>query len=172
MKTIRRFNNIAEADFAQSLLESDGLTAALADDLIFALGPGYAPHGIRLQVAEEDMERAEQILAEHKGFEPLPEDFVPPETSTPETVGAALGHETVMSRGGSFLLGGALALGTAGFAFVILSALLGGRETWRMAISPTVPFLIFLGGGWVGLGYRAFRLGRLRVRPIDPSGRS
>lgn len=155
MKTIRRFNNVAEAGFAQSLLESAGLTAVLADDLTFALGPQYVPWGIRLQVAEEDLGRAEKILEEHEGYEPLPEDFVPPETEVVEMVGSPDARAAVMGRGAAFLLGGVLALLTVGCASVLLSAATENRNAWRFTLSPNFPILLFLVGGWIGLGIRA-----------------
>jgi len=34
---------------------------------------------LRLQVQEEDVERARRVLDEQEGFSPLPDDFIPPE---------------------------------------------------------------------------------------------
>jgi tetratricopeptide (TPR) repeat protein len=80
MKTIRRFFNNAEAEFARSLLVSVGIGAVLAEASANTLGPGYAPGGVRLQVPEEEVARAQEILGgRSEEFTPLPDDFVPPE---------------------------------------------------------------------------------------------
>lgn len=84
MKTIRRFFNNAEAEFARTLLVSVGIEAMLAEENANTLGPGYAPGGVRLQVPDESVARALEILAGgHEEFTPLPDDFVPPE-ETPD----------------------------------------------------------------------------------------
>ena len=64
MITIRRYANVAEAGFAKSLLISEGIDAFLADEEAGALGPQFVPWGMRLQVREEDEQRANKILAE------------------------------------------------------------------------------------------------------------
>ncbi len=62
MNTIRRYGNVAEAGFAQSLLVAEGIDAVLADEYAGALGPQFVPWGMRLQVPEEDVARALEIL--------------------------------------------------------------------------------------------------------------
>jgi tetratricopeptide (TPR) repeat protein len=72
MKTIRRYSNVAEAGFAQSLLEAGGIDATLADEQAGTLGGQFVPWGIRLEVAEGDVERALEILDRPAGSGPLP----------------------------------------------------------------------------------------------------
>jgi hypothetical protein len=62
MKTIRTFTNVAEAGFASSLLEAAGIQTLLAGEESFQMTPGLATGGIRLQVREEDEERALEVL--------------------------------------------------------------------------------------------------------------
>jgi len=86
VKTIRQFFNNAEAEFARSLLTSVGIEAVLADGNANTLGPGFAPGGVRLQVPDEDVARAMEILdGEHQEFPPLPEEFVPQEEVSGES---------------------------------------------------------------------------------------
>ncbi len=64
MKTLCTYGNLAEAGFAQSLLETAGIQAELADENTYAIGYGRVVGDIRLQVKEEDLERAQQVLSE------------------------------------------------------------------------------------------------------------
>ncbi len=80
MNTIRRYGNPAEAAFARSLLVAAGIEAVLADEFASALGPQFVPWGVRLQVPEEDVERAIGILDGEIGVEGgPPEEDVPME---------------------------------------------------------------------------------------------
>ena len=72
MKTIKRFFNVAEAQFAKSALEAADIPAILLDENAFTMLSAYAPGGIRLQVDEADAEDALQIL--ESNFEPPQED--------------------------------------------------------------------------------------------------
>ncbi|MEI9895833.1 MAG: DUF2007 domain-containing protein [Chthoniobacter sp.] len=63
MKTVKTFVNLSEAGFASSLLEASGIPALLADEQSFLMLPGPATGGIRLQVEDQDFERAMQVLA-------------------------------------------------------------------------------------------------------------
>jgi hypothetical protein len=63
MITIRRYGNVTEAGFAKSLLISEGIEASVVEEISGTLGPQYVPWGMRLQVREEDEERALEILA-------------------------------------------------------------------------------------------------------------
>lgn len=67
MKTIKIYLNSAEASFASSLLEAGGIRTLLNGEHSFGLTPGFASGGIRLQVADEDFEKALIILRE--GFD-------------------------------------------------------------------------------------------------------
>ena len=61
-------------------MQSAEIEVVLAEENANALGPGFAPGGVRLQVPEADAERAEKILGGgSEEFTPLPDDFVPPE---------------------------------------------------------------------------------------------
>jgi tetratricopeptide (TPR) repeat protein len=87
VKTIRRFFNNAEAEFARLLLVSAGIETVLPEENANTLGPGFAPGGVRLQVPDEDAERAIKILGgADEEFTPLPDDFVPPEEGPGEAV--------------------------------------------------------------------------------------
>ena len=148
MKTIRRFGNIAQAGFARSLLEAAGIPASLADEHAYTLGPQYAPWGIRLQVPEEDEERATKIIeASAEEFAPLPDDFepppAPPEPPAPPT--PAGGTVT-----GAIFKGGIAALVCFGF-FAALAIGFGGRAH----ADAGGLLMLFLLGGAVGLIVRA-----------------
>jgi hypothetical protein len=70
MKTLKTFSNLAEAGFAQSLLEAAGLHPSLADE---QTGGSYSPIavlGMRLQVDESEYEHALRVLAEGLDAEP------------------------------------------------------------------------------------------------------
>ena len=62
MKTIRTFSNLADAGFASSLLEAAGIKALLADEQSFTIGYNLTAMGLRLQVEDADVERAERVL--------------------------------------------------------------------------------------------------------------
>jgi len=76
MKTLKTFSNLAEAGFAQSLLEAAGLHPFLADEQI---GGGYTPIavGMRLQVEESEYEHALRVLAEGLDAEPTASEAGP-----------------------------------------------------------------------------------------------
>ncbi len=76
--TIRTYANIAEAGYAHSLLESQGIQAFLLGEHSYTMETIPALQGIRLQVPEPQIEEALSILA-GEGFAPLPDDFVPPD---------------------------------------------------------------------------------------------
>jgi hypothetical protein len=62
MKTVKTFSNLSEAGFAASLLEAAGIAASLVDELNFMMSYGMATGGIRLQVEDQDYERALRVL--------------------------------------------------------------------------------------------------------------
>lgn len=71
MKTIATFGDTFEANIAKSRLEDEGISAFIADEHVTNL-LAYLPvnEGARLQVLDEDYDRARKILG-----------FAPPETS-------------------------------------------------------------------------------------------
>jgi hypothetical protein len=62
MRTIRTYRNIAEAGFAQSLLEAAGIDATLPHEFAATSSPEFAVWGVQVQVPEVDVERAIEIL--------------------------------------------------------------------------------------------------------------
>jgi hypothetical protein len=86
MKTVRTYQNLALAGFDRSLLEAGGVDAVLLDENTVWSGVMFLPGGMRLQVPEEDFERALEILEnripdseELVSDEPvMPEREVPP----------------------------------------------------------------------------------------------
>ncbi len=83
MITIKTYQNVAQAGYAHSLLEAMGIHGFLhGEDAFIDAMP--MSDGIRLQVEEEDVQRALGILDNHEGLAPLPDDFVPPVTPEDE----------------------------------------------------------------------------------------
>jgi hypothetical protein len=85
VKTVKTFTNLAEAGFASSLLEASGIPASLADEQSFLMLPGPATGGIRLQVEDEDFDRATRVLAEGPDAPALPITSSPLETPPNES---------------------------------------------------------------------------------------
>lgn len=77
MKTVKTYSNLAEAGFAHSLLEAAGIPAFLADEQSFSLGYATNAIGIRVQVEEENFERALHVLAEGPDAAAAPADAPP-----------------------------------------------------------------------------------------------
>ena len=111
MKTIRTYGNSAEANFARSLLESAGVQASLADELAYTMEPPLVPWGIRLQVPDEEVARALEILDRGASFVPLAEEFEPPVSEQDEVITPA--HNPELGRW-AFLEGGLCGLGLYG----------------------------------------------------------
>jgi len=63
MITITTYYYMMDAELAKSRLEDNGIQAFIADDAMCSLGYIVAVGGIRLQVPEEDVERAKAILS-------------------------------------------------------------------------------------------------------------
>jgi hypothetical protein len=61
--TVRRFLNLPEAQLAQGALEAGGIESVVQDENLSRLY-GNVTGGARLQVAERDLERAQELLAE------------------------------------------------------------------------------------------------------------
>jgi hypothetical protein len=75
-RTVAAFANVAEAELARGVLESDGIPAALLDQLDAALLPG-AGQSVRVLVPADDLDRARFLLgpaepAVDPGEEPPP----------------------------------------------------------------------------------------------------
>lgn len=75
MQTVRTYSNINDALLGQSWLASNQIESFIPDEVTASAA---LPHlsiysGIRLQVNEEDLERANQLLAEHSTPDPFVE---------------------------------------------------------------------------------------------------
>jgi Putative prokaryotic signal transducing protein len=68
--TIRRFQNLSEADLARGLLESAGIESFLLDDNTARMYVSTVVGGVSLQVNRADAEAASELLAQ-----PIPESF-------------------------------------------------------------------------------------------------
>lgn len=66
MKTIATFSGFQAADLARARLESAGITASYPSEAcdVWVLGAAPIVGGVRLEVADEDFDRALEILAE------------------------------------------------------------------------------------------------------------
>ena len=64
MRLLRSYQNLLEAGFAQSLLESSGIAAVLEHEASTSLAP-FGASQARLMVPEEHFAAAERIIAEH-----------------------------------------------------------------------------------------------------------
>ena len=64
MTTLRSYQNLGEAGFAQSLLEAAGIPAVLDHEAGTALSP-VGVSAVRLQVPQEHVLEAQRILADH-----------------------------------------------------------------------------------------------------------
>lgn len=63
MKTLTSFADLMEAQLLRSRLESSGIPAFVRDENMSALAT-YAMGGVRVEVADEDFDRASQMLTE------------------------------------------------------------------------------------------------------------
>ncbi len=63
MKTIATLTNLSQAFLLRSLLEAEGIPAFLPDETVAQIGEPFV-QGVRVQVAEEDAERAEPVVRE------------------------------------------------------------------------------------------------------------
>jgi Putative prokaryotic signal transducing protein len=64
MRLLRSYQNLLEAGFAHSLLESSGIAAILENEASTSLSPAGACQA-RLMVPDEQFAEAERIIAEH-----------------------------------------------------------------------------------------------------------
>ena len=85
MRTIRTFQNLAQAGFAQSLLEAAGIDATLPHEFAATSSPEFAVWGVKLQVPEADVDRAIEILDGNAGLNP---DDIADRPEDPSTEGS------------------------------------------------------------------------------------
>ncbi|MNE14291.1 hypothetical protein D3C80_1071640 [compost metagenome] len=66
--TIKIFENAIEAHILKTKLESEGIPAIVVDENVMTLNPFYniAVGGVKLQIRDEDFEKANAILTEIK----------------------------------------------------------------------------------------------------------
>jgi hypothetical protein len=83
MVTIKRYLVPSQAGLDKSVLDAEGIPAFVADENSAALVYGTVLGGVRLQVQDEDVDRAREILSKLDESNPLPDDFVPPEEPQP-----------------------------------------------------------------------------------------
>ena len=83
MKTVKTFANLSDAGFASSLLEASGIPALLADEQSYLMQPGNATGGIRLQVQDQDLERAMRVLDQGPDAQVEPKPPGSPEAPEP-----------------------------------------------------------------------------------------
>ncbi len=85
--TVGTFDMATEAHLAKGLLEANGLTAFLADELTVGVAwhLSNAVGGIKLQVSENDVERAANILAGREDLSADAEDRVADDTGIEES---------------------------------------------------------------------------------------
>jgi hypothetical protein len=67
--TLTTFRNAQEANLAKAVLEDEGVPAFLADENVASIAPYMSPMGVRLQVADDDFDRAEGILNRIAGMD-------------------------------------------------------------------------------------------------------
>lgn len=174
MKTTRSYGNSAEANFARSLLESAGLQASLADELAYTMEPPLVPWGIRLQVPDDEVARALEILDQGATFVPLAEEFEPPVSEQDEVLTPA--HNPELGRW-AFLEGGIWGLAvywTLKLLAPSLDHLLSNDLDFVQALTSLhtrdlfVPFCI---GGVLDIAVRAFiqRARQLRALRLEES---
>ena len=77
LATVATFYNLQEVDIAVGLLESCGVDCFLCDEHMHRVHPLTTEiiGGVRLQVAEQDIELAKELLKEYKP-EPEPPDAI------------------------------------------------------------------------------------------------
>ena len=127
MRLLRSYQNLLEAGFAHSLLESSGIAAVLENEASTSLSPAGACQA-RLMVPDEQFTEAERIIAEH------PTHFA--------------GIVDDVPRFG-FWRGSVIALLLYLFTSGLLLALTGSPH-FHLVIAPMVWFL----GGAIGANYK------------------
>ena len=69
MKTLTSLADLMEAQLLRSRLESSGIPAFVCDENMSSLA-AYAMGGVRVEVADEDFDRAAAMMAEESGAKP------------------------------------------------------------------------------------------------------
>ena len=89
MQTVGNFPDLASAQAAAAALRGEGIESLIPDENFAAIDwqMGTALHGIRLQVAPEDVAEAEELLR----AEPATADETPPEELCPSCRSADVG---------------------------------------------------------------------------------
>jgi len=142
MVTIRRYIDLSQAELDKSLLEAEGIRAFIPDESsVSTMGFATALGGVRLQVADEDRERAQQLLGEEQQATPLPDDFVPP-TEEPPPAEPPKPPKPDDGSANAFLWGGTASLAILAVATLIL-IVIGGSVFLTLG---GVVFLFFAGG--------------------------
>ncbi len=147
MTTVKSFVSQTDAAVALSRLEAAGIEGFLADDISRAVvGAGTPGVPLRLQVADEDAERAAQILGAGEEAMPLSNDSVLPEqvTETGLTKLAAKSAMAAFVEGGIW---GLVVLGLIGVAVVVCCGKVEGD--WGEVL------FVFVAGGLCGLILRS-----------------
>ncbi|MFH0880915.1 MAG: DUF2007 domain-containing protein [Lentisphaerota bacterium] len=127
------------------LLQSEGITAYVADGVIAHVNPGItgASGGIRLLVREQDLAKAQEILDSAPEKFSLTDAFVPPEPSEEVVADSRDLKWSVWLA--AFLLGGLAMLGLLGLMalFFVTMGFFGGFTLGMI-------FFVFTLGGLVG----------------------
>ncbi len=73
---VASFENLSEAEVARTLLTAEGIAVVFRDEPLASLLPPVAPAngGLTLYVAEDEAERAREVLASPDSAEAPPED--------------------------------------------------------------------------------------------------
>jgi len=161
MTTVGEFIHQADASLALSRLQAAGIEGFLFDEISLAVvGAGTTAIPIRLQVSDEDAERAGRILRGEEAAGPLPDDFVPPDGA--EVAEGNLPKVTAKEVGSAFIKGGILTLITLGLP--ALSAMVNGGKS-----APTIGglLLLFVIGGVGGVVMHVYREGQKDARETE-----
>jgi len=67
--TLTTFRTAHDAELAKAVLTDEGVPAFLGDENVTAIAPYMSPMGVKLQVAAEDADRAEEILNRIAGLD-------------------------------------------------------------------------------------------------------
>jgi hypothetical protein len=81
---VATYENLSEAEVAMSLLAAEGIAVAIRDQPLASLLPpvAFANGGLTLLVAEDEAERAREVLASPDSTEPLPDEAATTPTPT------------------------------------------------------------------------------------------